>query len=202
MTKNEPFFTSCFVSGCLGVVGFTCIAWIILRTDGCIPNVGIFTFNNSTLSYNKKKSKDTIIDINQILLACEKKKTVLEDVLKKSRVSSAEILKKIKELQLKSNDILINNITVRPLIDTFKKNHHQIKTLEIRLGVAEAAIFNAQIVMRQKELTTAGFSENELSSIKQELLNGEEILDGTMAGQVVPEITEAELEIILQDLRK
>lgn len=145
---------------------------------------------------------DAVGDINKSLSNFEAKKKILEEVLSKSRKSSEEIIGKIREMEFKSTDPEFVSLTVKPLRESFKKNYRQIKTLEVRLGQAEAAIFNAQIVLRQKELSKAGFSEEEITSIKQDLLNGEEILDGSKVGASVPEVTDDEVDRLLKSRRK
>jgi hypothetical protein len=202
-------------SGGFGVlIAILISGWIGVSCAG-YPDLGALKIH--TVAYNmaakllaarnkpdepKPPAADPVSDINKSLSNFEAKKKILEEVLYKSRKSSDEIIGKIREMESKSTDPEFVSLTVKPLRDSFKTNYRQIKTLEVRLGQAEAAIFNAQIVLRQKELSKAGFSEEEITSIKQDLLNGEEILDGSKVGASVPEVTEDEVDRLLKARRK
>lgn len=126
----------------------------------------------------------------------ETKKKTLEEALSKSRKSSEEIIGRINSL--KNNTDQSNSVFIlKPLKESLKLNVWQIRVLEVRLGEAEAAIFNTQIRLRKKELSNAGYSDNELSAIKQDLLIGEEVLDGSRIGKAVPELSDEEVDKLI-----
>lgn len=197
---------------------FFSLIWLCISCAGC-PDIGgwkiqsmcynIYTrvssievFQTNTDSKSKiviaqdKVSQNPILDITQSIQKMETKKKTLEEALSKSRKSSEEIIGRINILKTntdQSNSVLI----LKPLKESLKLNVRQIRVLEVRLGEAEAAIFNTQIKLREKELSNAGFSDDELSAIKQDLLIGEEVLDGSRIGKAVPELSDEEVDKLI-----
>ena len=197
---------------------FFSLIWLCISCAGC-PDIGgwkiqsmcyngyirvssleIFQSNTDSKFKNviaqDKVSQNPILDITQSIQKMETKKKTLEEALSKSRKSSEEIIGRINSLKTntdQSNSVLI----LKPLKESLKLNVRQIRVLEIRLGEAEAAIFNTQIKLREKELSNAGFSDDELSAIRQDLLIGEEVLDGSRIGKSVPELSDEEVDKLI-----